>query len=1144
LLNIKPLLKNKIINLTPIIEGCEFYAIATIANETKNNIIYIARDEQRANAIFTACTWFITNRKILHLPAWDSIPYDLTSPSSYILAKRIGVFTEIAQNPSLPKIIITSANAAIQKIPTQQEINKAILAIKIGQKYNRDILIKYLINHNYIRTTTANSIGEFAVRGSIIDIITNNDGGYRLDFFGDVIENIKIFDAESQLSTAKIDKILITPPSELILSEVTIEKFKQNLISKYGANATASDAMQNIARGNWHFTGVEQWLPLFYDKLTSLFDFVGSEDIVMFDYLAKQAVAEQFEEIKRCYDERKLEIKIDKKLYSDPLPPNALFLDDKELENSIQNSTQIHCLATDNGNSNTKIKLNIKPNENLLHLAQLEKVSTLEILKRIVNKNFVISALSNGSRERVERIFHDHEISFTKHDGWDYQTTMSAKTAILVVSPLDKGFTTENFTLITEQEIFGVKIQNSNIKKHKSFQKLIQEVNNFVSGEIVVHIDHGIGRFEGLETVALSTTKHDCFKILYDGGDILYVPVENIEVISKYGVEGDVRLDKLSSASWQSRKAKLKNRIKLSAEYLLKIAAERLSRKCDVIIPNVGVYDEFCATFPYQETDDQLSSIEVIKNDLASGIPMDRLVCGDVGFGKTEVAIRAAFITLKASDNVKRQVAVICPTTLLCNQHFKVFAERFKDFNINIKQLSRFVSKKEAAQTIDGINLGKVDIVVSTHALLNEKIQFNNLALLIVDEEQHFGVIQKEKLKEKKANVHVLSLSATPIPRTLQMSLTGIKDLSIIATPPINRLVTKTSVLAYDSIIIKEAMLREFHRGGQIFYVCPRISDMSDVIDIVSSLAPELKIVSAHGQMPPTKLENAIHDFENRKYDVLISTSIIESGLDMSNVNTIIIHRSDKFGLSQLYQLRGRVGRSKNKAYAYFTIPNKNLLPNVIRRLEILQNIDSLGAGFSVASHDMDIRGFGNLLGDEQSGHIREVGIELYQEMLQQTLKTLKCDNGVELNEKWTPQINLGLSVLIPENYIQDLELRLNLYQRIATLEHENEIESFAAEMIDRFGSLPEEFEHLITIVKLKKLCLQNNIRKIDAGPKAIMFEFSKNSLDKADKIMALATNNPAQIKIRPDNKVLLNISLDDPNKRVSIINKFIGQLR
>lgn len=1143
MLNIKTLLKHKASSLTPIIDGSEFYVIAKIAHETKSNIIYIARDEQRANTIFTACSRFIKNKKILHLPAWDSIPYDLTSPSSYILAKRIGVLTEITQNPYSSKIIITSANAAIQKIPTQAEISKAILTIKIGQKYNRDSLIKYLINHNYMRAATANSIGEFAVRGSIIDIMADNDSGYRIDFFEDVIENIKIFDAESQLSTAKTEKILITPPSELILSETTIEKFKQNLINKYGANATTSDAMQNIARGNWHFSGVEQWLPLFYEQLTNLFDFVGQNNIIMFDYLAKQAVAEQFEEIESYYNERKLEIKIDKKIYSDPLPPNALFLDAKELEAVTQNSTKINCQISDNSDTDTKIELNIKPNENLLHLAQLEKTSALEILKKIANKNFVISALSNGSRERIERIFHDHEINFTKHDEWDYQTPMSTKTPILIVSPLDKGFTTENFTLITEQEIFGTKIQNSNTKKHKSFKKLVQEVNNFVAGEIVVHIDHGIGRFEGLETVTLSTTKHDCFKILYDDGDILYVPVENIEVISKYGIEGDIKLDKLGSVSWQSRKAKLKNRIKVSAEYLLKIAAERLNRKHDVIVPNIGIYDEFCATFPYQETEDQLNSIEAIRNDLASGIPMDRLVCGDVGFGKTEVAIRAAFMVLKSADNVKRQVAVICPTTLLCKQHFKVFAERFKDFDTNIKQLSRFVDRKEIAQTIDGVNQGKVDIVISTHALLNEKIKFNNLALLIIDEEQHFGVIQKEKLKEKKANVHVLSLSATPIPRTLQMSLTGIKDLSIIATPPINRLVTKTSVLAYDSIIIKEAILREFHRGGQIFYVCPRISDMDDVINIVSSLAPELKIVSAHGQMLPTKLENTIHDFENRKYDVLISTSIIESGLDMSNVNTIIVHRSDKFGLSQLYQLRGRVGRSKNKAYAYFTIPNKNLLPNVIRRLEILQNIDSLGAGFSVASHDMDIRGFGNLLGDEQSGHIKEVGIELYQEMLEQTVKTLKNDNSVELNEKWIPQINLGLSVLIPESYIQNLELRLSLYQRISTLEHESEIESFAAEMIDRFGSLPEEFQHLITIVKLKKLCLQHNIRKIDAGPKGIMFEFSKDCAEKADKIMTLAANNPAQIKIKPDNKVLLNISLDDPNKRVSMINKFIAQL-
>ncbi len=1147
--NIKHTLKkHQLINIAPVIDGSEFYVIAQIANNTDKDIIFVARDDERANTIYTACQSFISNKKILYFPAWDTLPYDLTSPSAHILAKRIYALTNIIQNPTEPKIIITSSNAITQKLPLPIEISNSILNLKTNATYNREKLINYLIHHNYIRTSTANAIGEFAVRGNIIDIVVNSDAfGYRIDFFGDTIEQIKIFDVESQLSTSKTENIVIMPPSEVILSEITIDNFKRNIIKLYGSNANSSVILQNIERGKLHFTGVEQWLPLFYNQLTNFFEYLSQKTAIIFDYLTEPALNERFEQIQHYYKERLAEVTIDKKLYDKPLEPSALFFDREELNKYTNKYQQIFSLPTHHQETVAQIQTDIKPTENLFHLAKLNSTSALSILHNIIassKTNLIISSLSNGSRDRIERILQDHDIIATKQDKWDNQTTIASSTPTLIISSLQKGFTTSDFRLITEQEIFGERIQNAPTKKQKQFKQLTQEANNFSIGEIVVHIDHGIGKFEGLETIALSSTKHDCLKISYDGGDILYVPIENVELVSKYGLEGEVKLDKLGSASWQARKAKLKNRIKVSAEYLLNIAAERLTKTCDEIIPSIGIYDEFCATFPYQETEDQLTTMSAIQSDLSAGTPMDRLVCGDVGFGKTEIAIRAAFITMKANDNVKRQVAVICPTTLLCKQHFKVFADRFKNFNITIKQLSRFISKKEMQQTIEGINNGTVDIVISTHALFNQKIKFSNLALIIIDEEQHFGVIQKEKLKEKKSNVHVLSLSATPIPRTLQMSLTGIKDLSIIATPPVNRLVTKTSVLPYDPIIIKEAMLREFHRGGQIFYVCPRISDMDDVIKIVSSLAPELRIVSAHGQMTPDKLEKTMHEFYDHKFDILICTSIVESGLDLPNVNTIIVHRSDKFGLSQLYQLRGRVGRGKHKAYAYFTIPNHNLQPNVIKRLEILQTIDSLGAGFSVASHDMDVRGFGNLLGDEQSGHIREVGIELYQEMLEQTLKALKTDNKLtEIEEKWTPQLNLGLSVLIPENYIQDLDLRLNLYQRIASLEDEKEIEAFAVEMIDRFGPLPAEFDHLISIVKLKRLCIQNHIRKIDAGPKAIMLEFSDKNFDKTEQLLKLVKTNPDQVKLKPENKVLLNNSIENPIKRIELINRFIKRL-
>ncbi len=1138
--------QQKIVNITPYINGSEFYVIASIATHSKDNIIFIARDEQRANVIYQACKAFIPDKQVLYFPGWDSSPYELTSPSAHVLAKRIFVLTNIIQNQHTQKIIITSVDAATQKIPVRIDIASAIQTLNVNEIFDRNKLINHLIQHNYIRTATANDIGEFSVRGSIIDIVVNDTQyGYRIDFLDNNIESIKIFKTESQLSVSKAVQAVIMPPSELILSKNTTANFKHRMIARYGITALQSDSIQNIERGKLHFIGVEQWLPLFYKQLTDIFSFIAVPTTIFHDHMANSSFNERFTQIKQCYKERLDEVKYDQKQYTDPLSINDLYLNQKTFNAIAVNHRQIFYTNTSSSNC---IRVEIKQTKNIQHQAQMQNIAVLNVLKQLIKnsskKSFVIACISLGSRDRIERILRDHNIATNKQNNWNYNSCTNFLIPLLVTIPLETGFSTNDFTLITEQEIFGYKVQNVNTKRHKSFQRLIQEVNNFAAGEIVVHLDHGIGRFDKLEVVNLSTTKHDCLKIVYDGGDILYVPVENIEVISKYGIAREVKLDKLGSASWQARKAKFKNRIKLSAKYLLNIAAEKLAKKGDIIIPSTGIYDEFCATFPYQETDDQLSAIEMLQKDFAAGKSMDRLICGDVGFGKTEVAIRAAFMVLKATDHIKRQVALICPTTLLCKQHFRNFTERFKNFDINIKQLSRFVSTADTTKIIEEINQGKVDIVVATHALLNQKIKFHNLALLIIDEEQHFGVLQKEKLKERKANVHVLSLSATPIPRTLQMSLTGIKDLSIIATPPIHRLAIKTSVLQYDSIIIKEAILREFHRGGQIFYVCPRISDMNEVINTVTNLTPELRLTSAHGQMASTKLEKTMNDFYSHKSDILVCTSIIESGLDILNANTIIVHRADKFGLSQLYQLRGRVGRSKNKAYAYFTTSHQTLPANVMKKLEILQKIDSLGAGFSIASHDMDIRGFGNLLGDEQSGHIKEVGIELYQNMLQQTIKALKTNSDMlETEEELIPQINVGLSVLIPENYIHDLELRLNLYQRISILEDESEIEEFAVEMIDRFGPLPQEFEHLITIVKLKQLCLQHHIKKVDAGPKAITLEFYNLTLQSINKIVKLASQSPEQIKIRQKNKVLLNISLDDPYKRINLITKFIKTL-
>ncbi|MGB7076901.1 MAG: transcription-repair coupling factor, partial [Xanthobacteraceae bacterium] len=606
---------------------------------------------------------------------------------------------------------------------------------------------------------------------------------------------------------------------------------------------------------------------------------------------------------------------------------------------------------------------------------------------------------------------------------------------------------------------------------------------------------------------------------------------ENFELLSRYGSEGaGVELDRLGGAGWQTRKARMKNRIREIAGELIKIAAERQLREAPQLAVDPGLYDEFCAGFPYEETDDQLAAIAAVNNDLGSGRPMDRLVCGDVGFGKTEVALRAAFI---AAMNGK-QVAVVVPTTLLSRQHFKTFSERLKGYPLHVAQASRLVSAKDLAAVKKGLAEGRIDIVIGTHALLGKSIKFKDIGLIVVDEEQHFGVGHKEKLKQLRAEVHVLTLTATPIPRTLQLALSGVRDMSIIATPPVDRLAVRTFVSPFDPVTVREALLRERYRGGQAFYVCPRIEDLAEAKSFLDKTVPEVRVAVAHGQMAPTVLEDIMAAFYDGKYDVLLSTTIIESGLDIPTANTLIVHRADMFGLAQIYQLRGRVGRSKLRAYALLTLPAKRrITPQAERRLKVLQSLDTLGAGFQLASHDLDIRGAGNLLGDEQSGHIKEVGYELYQQMLEEAVLSMKAGITAPAADKWSPQITIGTPVLIPEDYVTDLPVRLALYRRLAEIEDERDIEAFAAELVDRFGSLPEEVEYLLQIVAIKTLCRRANVEKIDVGPKGAVLSFRDNIFSNPDGLISYIAKHPVGARVRPDMKVVFFDEWETPKARI-----------
>ncbi|MGA7385904.1 MAG: transcription-repair coupling factor, partial [Methylocella sp.] len=647
----------------------------------------------------------------------------------------------------------------------------------------------------------------------------------------------------------------------------------------------------------------------------------------------------------------------------------------------------------------------------------------------------------------------------------------------------------------------------------------LTEAGALTAGDLVVHVDHGIARFAGLKAIEAAGAPHDCLELHYAEGAKLFLPVENLELLSRYGSEEtDVELDRLGGVGWQKRKARMRKRVLDMAADLIKIAAARQTTAAPRLVPPENLYAEFCAGFPYEETDDQQAAIDAVLDDMASGRPMDRLVCGDVGFGKTEVALRAAF----AASIEGKQVAVVVPTTLLARQHYKNFAARFAHLPVKIAHMSRMIGAAGLKSAKLGVASGEIDIVIGTHAVLGKGVSFKVLGLVVVDEEQHFGVKHKERLKELRAEVHVLTLSATPIPRTLQLALTGVRELSIIATPPVDRLAVRTFVSPFDELLVREALLRERYRGGQSFYVCPRIDDIEEASAFLRRNVPEVKFVVAHGQLAASELEARMAAFYDGQYDVLLSTAIVESGLDIPAANTLIVHRADMFGLAQLYQLRGRVGRAKIRAYALFTVPpSRTMTPQAERRLKLLHSLDTLGAGFELASHDLDIRGAGNLLGDEQSGHIREVGYELYQEMLREAVEALRAGIEEPTEETWSPSITLGTPVTIPEDYVGDLHLRLSLYRRLATLASDADIESFAAEMIDRFGPLPGEAEELMQLVAIKVLCRQAHVEKVEAGPKGVIIAFRENSFANPQGLVRYVAEQGPQAKVRPDMKIV-----------------------
>jgi len=1107
------------------------------------DILFVVRDDKRMVQALTALRFFAPEVEAHAFPAWDCLPYDRVSPRSDIIAQRIDTLTALLEDKSGPRIVVATVAAILQRVPSPEVFKGTSLSVTQKDGISREALVAFLEGNGYGRSDTVMEPGEYAFRGGIVDLFPPGfEGPLRLDFFGDDLESIRTFEAVSQRTSGTLDAFSLKPVSELVLDEDSITRFRTGYRALFGAPKSDDPLYESVSAGR-AYMGVEHWLPLFQESMATLFDYV-SDGPVLFDYQGAEARDARLDLIADCFEARS-EVAAKGLTFAEadynPLPVDRLYLPGAELAARLAERKVVQFqpfaapesegLIEDKGGrpgrtfADARVRSDLKVYDELKGFAEAEAGAGRHVL---------LACQSDGTLERLSGILKEHEISVSSDP--------SDALIQAVVLPLEGGFSSSNITVISEHDVLGERMQGSGRRKIKP-ENFIAEASALHTGDLVVHAEHGIGRFEELGTLDVAGAAHDCLTLIYDGGDKLFLPVEHIDVISRYGEEGsEARLDKLGGVAWQARKAKLKERIREMADQLIAVAAARQLKSGEVYEPQAGAYDEFCAGFPFEETEDQARSIGDVIGDLAAGRPMDRLVCGDVGFGKTEVALRAAFVAAMEG----KQVAVVVPTTLLARQHFQVFSQRFKDFPVKVAQLSRLVSAKDTAAAKAGLADGTVDIVIGTHALLAKDIQFQRLGFLIVDEEQHFGVAHKERLKQLKTNVHVLTLTATPIPRTLQLALTGVRELSLITTPPVDRLAVRTFVTPKDPMVIREAIKRERFRGGQIFYVCPRISDISHLEAELKELVPDLKIAVAHGQLPPTQLEEVMNAFYEGAYDLLLSTNIVESGLDLPSVNTIIIHRADRFGLAQLYQLRGRIGRSKVRGYAYLTLPqNQQLTPAAQKRLEVMQALDTLGAGFQLASHDLDIRGAGNLLGDEQSGHIREVGIELYQQMLEEAVATAKAadDLAPTDEEHWTPQIEIGLPVLIPDDYVPDLSVRLSLYRRAAGLADTAEIDVFAVELIDRFGPIPEEVENLLATVGIKQLCRVANVGKVDAGPKGGVITFRNNHVANLEGLVEFITTQAGTAKLRPDHKLVFMRAWEKPADRLAGVQYLMRQL-
>jgi len=1115
--------------------------VAETARAHAGLLVAVTRDTQRAHALEDELRLFAGDLPVLHFPDWETLPYDIFSPHPEIVSQRIATLYSL---PSTRRgVLVVPVATLMQRIAPHSHVTGSGLVLKKGQKLDLSTEQRRLEAAGYRNVPQVAEPGDFAVRGALIDIYPMGAGEpYRIELFDDEVESIRSFDPETQRSQQPVEKVELLPAREFPLTEQAAKDFRGKLRERFPIDVRRCPLYQDMKEGVTP-GGIEYYLPLFFEQTATLFDYLGDGAVFLLGEGTLESAEQFWQQTGERYDQRAHDIE------RPVLPPAELYLPPEQLREQLNRRLRVEVVASGHEHA---ADVGTQPAPELpLNRKGEEPGTSLRHFLASYPGRVLIAADSAGRREALIETLAAAGLKPDSIDGWPrfLAADGAGPKFAIAIAGLEQGFALKSpaITVLTERELYGERVRTERKRRRGAARDpdaIIRDLTELTIGAPIVHVDHGVGRYQGLVSMELGGTEGEFLTIEYAKGDKLYVPVAQLGLVSRYtGTAPELApLHSLGGDAWERARRKAAEKVRDVAAELLAIYAQREARGGQSLPIDRQLVEEFGATFPFEETPDQAQAIDAVLGDLAAPRAMDRVICGDVGFGKTEVALRAAF----AAATAGKQVAVLVPTTLLAQQHFRNFADRFADWPVRVDVLSRFKSSKEVNEALKRLADGQIDVIVGTHKLLQPDIRFKDLGLVIVDEEQRFGVRQKEQLKKLRAEVDLLTMTATPIPRTLNMAMSGLRDLSLIATPPAHRMAVRTFVNAWDPATVREAFQRELARGGQVYFLHNEVESIERTARELQELIPEARIGIAHGQMAERELEQVMADFHRQRFNVLVCTTIIETGIDIPTANTIIIDRADRFGLAQLHQLRGRVGRSHHRAYAYLIVPDrKAMTADAEKRLEALASLEELGAGFTLATHDLEIRGAGELLGDEQSGQIQEIGFGLYTELLERAVHALKSGKvpDFDLSSEHETEVELHLPALIPDDYLPDVHTRLTLYKRIASARHDEALRDLQVEMIDRFGLLPEPTKTLFAIAGLKLMATPLGIRKLDFGPNGGRITFRDKPEVDPMAIIRLIQGQPRVYKLDGQDKLKVSLELPGAAERIRTAQEILVQL-